>query len=421
MRRHPRGEIDRHALLEYVLETDDRAERYFLEVKSKVDLTTKRDQAKVAKFILGAANRDPAIAERRFEGHALMVLGVALGEVVGVPAFEAMDLKRAVTKLIGVDGPGWDFDRISTANGDVIIIDVDPPTGSIPWTCRADGDGLRDGDIYVREDGETRAAKGDEIRAMLSRAVTRQAPVDVAVEVLGQVASVGIDMNLLSERVETEASALLKRIEPAPPSTFGYRIPSLVGSMETRTKPEFRREVEEWRADAMADPTDGLVEIVASHHSPIQLKVMNRTTTYLRSVRIEIEFETDGVRAVEQREQDDDPHLFPGRPKTWGAMQRFEVGSFASAPIPGRHGWVQIRRESPAALVLELEDLRSNDSYLSDPDDVVLFTIVGAQELESVQGRWRLTVADVNEDFTGEFTMPVAHRDWNEVASRLPA
>lgn len=56
---------------------DDREERYFLELKSAVDLNAEAGRAKVAKFILGAANRFPEQAARRFDGHALMVLGVS--------------------------------------------------------------------------------------------------------------------------------------------------------------------------------------------------------------------------------------------------------------------------------------------------------------------------------------------------------
>lgn len=125
--------MGRLGLIDYVLRADDRVERYFLEVKSKIDLNSKRDQTKVAKYILGAANRDPIQAGRRFGGHALMFLGAGDGQVVGVPPFEAKDLALTVQRLMGVDGPRWDFERISVNGNDVIIIVVDPPTGDV-WT-----------------------------------------------------------------------------------------------------------------------------------------------------------------------------------------------------------------------------------------------------------------------------------------------
>jgi hypothetical protein len=67
-------------------EVDDRVERYFLELKSDVDLSKSPGQAKVAKFILGAANRARDVAARRFEAHALFVLGVAKGSTEGIPS-----------------------------------------------------------------------------------------------------------------------------------------------------------------------------------------------------------------------------------------------------------------------------------------------------------------------------------------------
>jgi hypothetical protein len=72
------GEMGWAALVAYAAASDDRIERYFLEVKSDVDLNTKAGRAKVAKFILGAANRDPGQVARRFGGHAVMLLGVGI-------------------------------------------------------------------------------------------------------------------------------------------------------------------------------------------------------------------------------------------------------------------------------------------------------------------------------------------------------
>ncbi|WP_430336270.1 hypothetical protein [Rhodococcus sp. ACT016] len=75
--RIPRGQREWAALVGVLSEDDDRAERHFLELKSQIDLSSTGGGAKVAKFVLGAANRDPEQAAKRFDGHALMVLGVS--------------------------------------------------------------------------------------------------------------------------------------------------------------------------------------------------------------------------------------------------------------------------------------------------------------------------------------------------------
>ena len=80
-RRAPKGELAARALVEQVMASDDRVERHYLEVKSTLDLHTKRDQAKLAKFILGAANRMPDLAAAAFDGHGVIVVGVSKGRL----------------------------------------------------------------------------------------------------------------------------------------------------------------------------------------------------------------------------------------------------------------------------------------------------------------------------------------------------
>jgi hypothetical protein len=59
--RLPTGELGWSELVDFVRSSDDRIERYFLEVKSEADLNTKADRAKVAKFILGAPTATPTV------------------------------------------------------------------------------------------------------------------------------------------------------------------------------------------------------------------------------------------------------------------------------------------------------------------------------------------------------------------------
>jgi hypothetical protein len=62
---------------------------------------------KVAKFILGAANRDPESAAKYLEGHAVMILGVAEANVVGLKRFEAKDFVGAVQPPLALRA-GWE-------------------------------------------------------------------------------------------------------------------------------------------------------------------------------------------------------------------------------------------------------------------------------------------------------------------------
>lgn len=103
--RAPLGERAANALVDAIAAGDDRLERYYLEVKGTHDLTGARDRGKLAKFILGAANRMPDSAARAFGGYAVMVIGVVDGHVAGVPPVENLDIEKAVMPFIGADGP----------------------------------------------------------------------------------------------------------------------------------------------------------------------------------------------------------------------------------------------------------------------------------------------------------------------------
>lgn len=417
--RLPKGELGWSALVAYAVATDDRIERYFLEVKSDVDLNTRGGRAKVAKFILGSANRDPAAVKGRFDGHAIMLLGVGGGEARGIPPFEAQDLARDVAKWVGVDGPRWDFERLPSAegSGDVIAIVVDPPTGEI-WTCLADGDGLADGDIYVRGDGNTRKATGPEVRAMLARRVAPQ-PIDVHVELSGEVIVLGVDTSRLTDWIRTRAEELRQQVR-AQASRTRSAFPSLptvtTFSRDTRSKEEFRAEVDAWEERACARPTAGVAELAGRVLPGITLRVKNQTKTFLRDVRLEFELDSN-VTVVDwlDGEDLDEVDLFPDEPVDWGAKTL--IPNFFPPPSATqwqqRHGVIYVDRETPPQLSLTMEALRPEQEFTTNGDDVVLvlFTDETPSTTDPVSGRWRMTVGDVNEVFEGEFALPTSYRD----------
>src|SRR5665648_665479 len=102
--RAPRGELAATVLVQAVAAGDDLLERHYLEIKSQLNLGDKRDVAKIAKFILGAANRLPEVAATAFEGCAVMVVGVSEGKIEGISSIEMMELARMVEPYVGVLG-----------------------------------------------------------------------------------------------------------------------------------------------------------------------------------------------------------------------------------------------------------------------------------------------------------------------------
>ncbi|MEX0945765.1 MAG: hypothetical protein WD064_00175, partial [Acidimicrobiia bacterium] len=148
--RAPRGELAATVLVQSVAAGDDLLERHYLEIKSQLNLGDKRDVAKIAKFILGAANRLPDVAATAFEGCAVMVVGVSDGKIEGIRPIEMMELARMLEPYVGVLGqaPRWDRIRVSVPDSanEVLVIVVEPPQpGQDPFLCRGNGEGLQSG------------------------------------------------------------------------------------------------------------------------------------------------------------------------------------------------------------------------------------------------------------------------------------
>lgn len=417
--RLPSGARGWAALVEWAAASDDSQERYFLELKSEVDLSTKHGWHKVAKFILGAANRDPVKAAKRFGGYAVMLVGIGNGMASGIALFEAKDLEREVKKFTGAEGPSWDYEQIPVADGRAVIaIIVDPPTGRI-WPSLADGQGLFNGDVYLRGDGKTEKATGGELQAMLARAVTSSAPSTlpaIAVETLGEVLAVRFDRGRLLTYVEDTAQDYLRDAdEPERAPWPGLQI-SQANLMERRSKDEFARQVTRWREAAEAAPESGLSDLAARFAVCVRLRLTNTEKISLRDVRVDLQFD-DPVRALDWEDGDEDAHaeLFPERPMAWGRdslaslLGRNPIGPFTSRDS---NGVLRITQSSPARFSLSLNLLHAKETFVSEEDDVVLVAFVESELRGPITGRWTLTAGDVNDILEGGVTVPVDYRDW---------
>jgi hypothetical protein len=415
----PKGEMGWTALVTWAEGSDDRVERYFLELKSDIDLSSKHGQHKVAKFVLGAANRDPDRAAKRFEGHAIMMLGVGVGSAQGISGFEAKDLAREVQKFTGVPGPGWDFERISLANGkDVIAVVVEPPSGQI-WPCLSDGEKLTNGDIYLRKDGETAKASGAEVQAMLARTASSRMLPDLDVEVVGEVFAIRLDRAFLESWIKGRAEQYRKQIPDAPGTSV------LALQADRRSRLEFLQQVAKWEALASSNPDDGVTELAAMVCEGISLRLSNRTRTFLRDVRVDIDV-ASGTRALAWREKKENGEavLFPNQPENWGSatfaamLGNREWVQDSVGSVRG-HGLLRIDTESPARLSMSMDALRPEENYRTADDEVVLVQFLETGAEESVSGRWRLTAGDIDDVLEGDFAIPIRYIDWREAIAAV--
>ena len=453
--RAPRGVLVAQALVAAVAEQGDLAERHYLELKSTLDLSTKKDKEKIAKFILGAANRMPDVAATAFEGYSVMIIGVAQGAVTGIPPVEMMEISKVIQKYIGAAGPRWDivWVPVEGSTNQVLVIIVDPPKlGQGPFPCRASGDSLTDGRVYIRADGETREANSEELDLLVQRgSAGAQVEVDFAVEVLGEIASVTVDEeNTVDEYLSKMRARLIDAMpRPEPRSTdaasltgglaglSAYRAAidglSLVDSAlmepERRSEEEYIESIDRWESRFRAAWKAALPKIAASQLRPAVIRITNRTTTFFHDVEVNLHLEGDisafDYSKPEWADNFSDLKL-PHPPRKWGPTKRsLGIPNYARMSqlyTPGAMPYVpssiSYKNSGSVDLNLDVGELRPRGIYESEDEEIVL--VVADRTLTSIHGTWELTARDHNDVYTGEIDVAVAgNRDLTAVARQI--
>ncbi|CRK52015.1 conserved hypothetical protein [Rhodococcus sp. RD6.2] len=440
--RLPMGQREWRGLIDALSELDDRAERHFLELKSQIDLSSTGGGAKVAKFILGAANRDPEQASKRLAGHALMVLGVSQGSVSGLPFFEAKDLEDIVKKYIGDDGPRWDFERVRVdQDRDIIVIKVDPPRPGDPvYTCYKDGpENLKNGGIYIRLDGQTREARGGEVRTLLKRAASARPSANIAVSITGTALPFRcspqiLDSYVMSERTRLEAAYTETiRKESAPMTTTSVWALATTASVfgtepEDRSLAEYRAEIDEWEAAIRASWVAFLDDAASAVWPCARVRVRNLRKTFMEGVEVKIHL-AGPVEAVAKPHDDDDvTKNLPAPPRPWGprdaqpytwmAAHQPRLHDLQLPPSAYQRDSVVFTNSGSVDLELTLNELRPDATYNSDDGEFVL--VLRSTEADRITGTWTATARDHHELFEGELSVEVADdRDFSAGIRRL--
>lgn len=423
----PSGQREWWTLIDALSSTDDRAERHFLEMKSELNLNENSGRAKVAKFVLAAANRDPGRAAPYFGGRAVMILGAAKDVVTGIPGFEAHELERAVQKFTGIPGPSWDFVRVPVSDDrDVIAVIVAPPGGRV-WPCLKDGDGLSDGAIYLRADGETRVAKGGEVNVMLERvqqvaAGTAEFEVSVFGCAYRIVAADEVLQEFLSDQKERLLQAYRRHRNKARPEQVSHQMMSHLAAglqlPERRSYEEYVEQIEGWE-DEVAQTWPALLDHIAGcAGSGISLRIGNLSNAFTEDVLVEIYFEGP-VEAIDAEDNDAlaPAAQLPSPPAAWGSKEAslFPAHNWVlpdTAFFPSRssvHHGVSFENGGSTTLQLELPVLRPHATHNSEDDEVVL--VVRDADLGEITGRWRITARGHHRVYEGELRVPVKTAD----------
>lgn len=428
--RPPLGELPVSKLIAEVAKIGDIAERHYLEIKGpNFDISTKKDKCKIAKFILGAANRDPEIAERYFQGYAVMILGVDKGNIVGIEPTEMMELNKVIRPFLGASGPKWDITRVPVDDNkkEVLLILVDPPKfGQPPFPCRADGEGLKNGAIYIRADGNTREAKADEIDMLLRRTQRNAFEVQLEISLVGKVTPFHCDKEeTLDAFILDKESSLIAALPDKTPSHYPYSalfstaINTVLEQPEDRTKEEYLAEIEDWKRQCEGSWNSLFYNTIALFN-PTEICVKNLSKKYLSKVEVKIHLPGQ-VFTIPHKvvESGQDVRLsdlgLPNSPRPWGPRksdlyERSVSPLLRPIDIPtsnfsfNRATW---NNTGSVDITVNVGDLRPNATFITEDKNAVLI-VPEDFSAEAITGTWEATAKGIDDIFRGELTVPVA-------------
>lgn len=444
--RPPLGEVAARALVAAVAATDDRAERHYLEVKSDVDLSTPLGGAKVAKFILGAANRPVELASRAFCGYAVLVIGVEPGGAPGIPPVEMLDLETRIRPFLSASGPRWDIVRVPVeADREVLLVVVDPPSlGQEAFLCwknfspsgKDAKHGLKDGTTYIRVEGATRPATAEEVVLLRKRGSGVQHEVDLDVEVVGAAARPVSDGGVLLRHIEATRGRLMQRMvrareveqardeAPTPTSEIlgglsleeVLRRPAMsamsgLGPLqepEDRSPADYRKEVDEWVDRATSAVPDILDRLTAGIVAPIVVRVTNGASTYFEDVELTLHLAGD-VSGVDPQDGDVPRSVWlPRPPRPWGHRELrdrigFQLASPYAPAMPdfGPPSRLTYENGGSISMTIDVGDLRPHAVFETDADEG-LVVLVRDPAMAVVEGTWAMTARGHNVRYEGE-------------------
>jgi hypothetical protein len=452
--RVPRGELAAAQLVESGARLGDLAERHYLELKGPPDLTSKANRQKVAKFILGAANRSPERAAEAFEGYGVMIVGITKDGVKGVPPIEMQHLQQVIHPFLGAAGPRWDIVRVPVQDSDrqVIVVLVDPPTPGDPiFVCRENGDGLQSGRIYFRADGETREARADEMDQLIARAAARtSAAVDLQVSIVGAVTSLHVDeTRTLEEFISLTRKMLLKaQTDAIARKTADESQSPIVGAAaagrlkalredaigmaggfsallsdfepEKRTAEKYRDEIDRWESAFRRAWPNAIVRFASAALEANEVRVVNVTKTFLHDVEITLHLEGEVEPVEPEYAPEEGPRWrdleLPGPPRPWGPTKRTSAydtrqviaaataAAFPNPPniLPSDTSW---RGGGSVDIKVAVGDLRPEETYQSEDREAIL--VIRGELPPVVNGTWKATARGYNDVFAGALQVEV--------------
>jgi len=421
----PTGELRLRQIVEAVMAEGDAVEGVGLEVKSDIDPSAKGlGIAKVAKFILGMANRLPAVASGHFKGYGVMVIGAEKGQAPGIPkGVEAHELADRLKPYLGPNGPHWDLARLPTSDThEVLFVLVEPPSDGQPlFPCHKDFQpagkadakfALANGDIYVRDKSRTRRARADELLTLVARAQTNvEAELSVNFEVHGQALLMTEEEALKTLWVEAltkdyrDSRTTEERGQGHKSNPWSINIPASILTPGPRL--EVEEQIREFRVRVDQGWARGMDLLASATAEPITFRLENLEASFLGKPEVVVLVRrAKALDAWDAADIDADeilPQVEPHRsPYDFNSKQIMR----GIRPIGQRIDleW-ENTRAGDVRIVLTPEALRPGTPWRTDEDELVILST--DPDADSLEVDWSLTVEGSGKRLEGKATLPV--------------
>lgn len=412
----PLGERALRSILDHVVTVGDEAETTCLEVKRPLDMSSKATTAKIAKFLLGAANRRPHEAARYFHGHAVLVIGAQKGNAPGVPrGTEAHELEDRLRPYLGREFPTFEFGRIGVGSDhEVLFVIAQPPEdGQSIFPCHKsyhgdDGrDSLEDGAIYVRGSSNTRPARSGDVDALVERARGGgKPPITLEVELVGRVHRIHrveeVLERLRAYREEQFSKETAQQERNSPSSASLQLASSAFGSLKPLSRGDREKALVAWQKRRDEHIAKGREHFLGVGLSGAGIRVLSRDR-FVAKPHLTLTFL--GCEVVDYLDPDDadiekavEPVLLRQHP----LGPAFDHSALRLLPRDYPVTWSN--RGEDAEIALTPESFRPNVPWSSDQDDYVI--VARNPGASSVEVSWILTEDGNDTVTTGEFLVP---------------
>lgn len=421
----PMGEARLRQILDAVVAEGDAAEYLGLEAKSDIDPSKKgTGVAKIAKFILGMANRMPDVATGHFKGYGIMVIGAEKGQAPGIhKGVEAHELADRLKPYLGPNGPRWDLARLPTSDThEVLFVLVEPPSDGQPlFPCHKDFQpadkadakfALANGDIYVRDKSRTRRAQAQELLTLVARAQTNvEAELSVNFEVHGQALLMTEEEALKALWVDTltkeyrGSRTTEERGQGHKSNPWSINTPASILAPGPRLETE--EQIREFRVRVDQGWAKGMDLLASATAEPITFRLENLEASFLGKPEVVVLVRrARALDALDAADIDADeilPQVEPHRnPYDYNSKQIVR----GIRPIGQRIDlkWENTRGGDVRA-VLTPEALRPGTPWNTDEDELVILST--DPDADSLEVDWSLTVEGSGNRLEGKATLPV--------------